>query len=89
MISTPTSPSEIPAPEAAPDAADAAALLPAAGARPPRGEIRTPFLSIDIVTSRPSVSFFSITMAGSFLLPALGGFGGLGGGDGDLLGCDR
>src|SRR6185369_567138 len=81
LISTPTSPSETLAADAARDAAEAA---PEAGALPAaaawgRGEIRTPFLSIEIVTSRPLVSFFSITIAGSFLLPTgLGGFGGLG-----------
>ena len=53
----------MPPPEAGP-------LLPAAGARPPRGEIRTPFLSIEMVTSRPSVSFFSMTMAAGSLLAA-------------------
>ena len=65
----------------------AGALPPAAGARPPRGEIRTPFLSIEMVTSRPSVSFFSMTMPGSPLLPALGGFGGLGGEGGVTVTC--
>jgi hypothetical protein len=30
----------------------------------PRGEMRTPLRSIEMVTSRPSLSFFSITIPG-------------------------
>ena len=94
LISTPMSPSEIPvaaeallaagaaAPSEAADAEEAAeeALAPAlaaAGLRL-RGVIRTPSLSIEIVTARPPESFFSILTTGSFL-PGLGGVGALGG----------
>ena len=89
-MSTPTSPSEIEAADAAPDAAEAAPAgeAPLAADLAPRGEMRTPLRSIEMVTSRPSLSFFSITIpGGSRSEPALGGFGGLGGEGGVTVTC--